>query len=354
MYKPYPLILWLSLVAIIVNIDPLSAQTTEDAWALYNKHQFNAAHQAGLNILSKEKTSYVAFLIIGRSLVGEGKYTQAMEYLEKVLKAPDAPTYSKAFALNDLGLCYFYKQDYIMSKQVLKQSYQLNATKNATDLASRYQRILGFDETFSTWITKEIQHFVFHFQDTVSAGHINVFMQRKENAFNNINTFFGAALPKKIDYFVWSKPEEAELFLKKNLAFTQPLLCLTHTTYRHTLGHEMTHSISYYAAPSDRKNQLISEGVGVYFDQDPKDNMKILKTSIKNPVSIVDIWKNTEKAESKIVYPLGAELVKRLIGAFGKQKFIEFLANQSYDNAKKVFGSELTEVISKLQNELAN
>lgn len=356
MYKPYPLIIWLLLLAFFIKINPVSGQTTQEAWELYSKRQYNAAYQAALTILSTERTSSEANLIAGRSLVAERKYKPGIDYLETVLKFPDVPNSSRAWALNDLGVSYFYLQDYVKSKQALEQSYQLNATKNATVHAGKYLRLLGLDPAFDTWIKKETPHFIFHFQDTVSVADMNAFMQNKERAFGNINSFFNAALPKKIDYFVWRKAEEAKIFLNTEIiAFSIPHLCLTHTTYdHHTVGHEMTHSISYYSTPSIRRNRLIAEGVCVYFDQSQNDNMKRLKDNIKSPISVVSIWQNMAKAEDGIIYPLGGELVERLIEAFGREKFIAFLANQSYDNATKVFGSELNEVINKLQNEINN
>jgi hypothetical protein len=42
-----------------------------------------------------------------------------------------------------------------------------------------------------------------------------------------------------------------------------------------------------------------------------------------------------------ILYPLGDRLVKRLITTFGREKFMDLLADQIYDHAKKIYGEGL-------------
>ncbi|WP_207427814.1 hypothetical protein [Pedobacter sp. SYSU D00535] len=175
---------------------------------------------------------------------------------------------------------------------------------------------------------------------------------QKEKAFDLINNFFKVKLPKKIDYFVWNDLKKGEVLLKTPLAFTEPPLCLTHTSIANTLGHEMTHSISYFAAKPIKKKYLISEGVCVYFDLTKRDKVAQLKNINHSKYSIIDVWKGKLRVGNDIIYPLGGELVKRLIESFGREKFLQLLADQSYENARNLYGEKLDDLISGLQKDI--
>ncbi|MBL0258218.1 MAG: hypothetical protein IPQ03_12130 [Bacteroidetes bacterium] len=87
-------------------------------------------------------------------------------------------------------------------------------------------------------------------------------------------------------------------------------------------------------------------------DQSTRNNIAALKNKNDTPVSIVDIWKNDLKQGEEILYPLGGELVKRLIESFGRTKFMLLLADQSYESAKKIYGTELDTIVNKIEKEI--
>jgi hypothetical protein len=105
---------------------------------------------------------------------------------------------------------------------------------------------------------------------------------------------------------------QAETLFKKPLAFTQPPLCLTHTGIRNTLGHEMTHTISFFAAKPIKKTALISEGVCVYFDLAKRDNLNQLKTINQSDYSVIDIWTGKVRVDDKVIYPLGRRTCQKI------------------------------------------
>ncbi len=327
-------------------------QTIEDASALFARKQLDSALVIAKNVLAKDKSNANAYVLAGRILVAKKNFTDAIAYLEKGQIFSDAPAYTKAWAMAELGPCYYFKGDYKKAKESLSACIELNATKNSTSSATFSMFKLGLDKFYDTWTTKETSHFVFHFQDTASIENVSRFVQRKEAAFDTINNFFKAKLPKKIDYFVWSNSQLAETLFRHPLAFSDGALCITHTEPKHTVGHEMTHSISYCAVQNAKWNRLIAEGVCVYFDLSRKNNLTLLKEKSEVPISIVDIWKSESKLGEEIIYPLGGELVKRLIETFGREKFMQLLADQTYDNAKKVYGAELDTTINKLEAEI--
>lgn len=302
-------------------------QTIEDASALFARKQLDSALVAAKNIIEQDNTNVNAYVLAGRILVAKKNYNDAIDYLEKSQTFSNAPAYTKAWAMCELAPCYYSKGDYKKAKKSLAGCLELNATKNATASANFLMLKLGLDKFYDPWTTIETSHFIFHFQDTSSIENVSRFVQRKEIAFDSINNFFKAKLPKKIDYFVWSNSNLADSLFKRGLAFTDAALCITHTEPKHTVGHEMTHSISYWAVQNAKWNRLIAEGVCVYFDLSKRNNIATFKALNAKPISINDIWKSDLKLGEEMVYPLGGELVKRLIESFGRDKFMELLAD---------------------------
>ena len=195
-------------------------------------------------------------------------------------------------------------------------------------------------------------HFRFHFQDTAAVASVKRLMQLKETAFDTINRFFNSTLPKKIDYFVWSDAKMADSIFHQRLAFSESSLCLTHTDPKHTIGHEMTHSISYHAVKTKKQTQLIAEGVCVCFDGTARDNIAAVKKNMDSRITVSDIWKNDSRLGEEIIYPLGGELVKRLIVKYGRDKFMRLLENQTYENAVKIYGNDLEKVLQQLEKDI--
>lgn len=339
-------------IASVLIVTTSIGQTIEDASALLAQNQLDSAWVITKNILENDKSNVNAYVLAGRIQVVKKNFNEAFGYLEKAQTFSFAPTYAKAWTLIELGQCYYFKGDYKKAKENLTACIEMNATKNATSTATFLMFKLGLDKFYDNWIKKETSHFIFHFQDTSAVENLSRFLHKKEAAFDSINKFFKVKLPKKIDYFVWSNSRLAELLFKHPLAFSDGGLCITHTELNHTVGHEMTHSISFYSVQNAKWNRLIAEGVCVYFDFSKKDNLKILRSKNETPISIVDVWRNELKLGEEVLYPLGGELVKRLIETYGKEKFMQLLTDQTYDSAMKIYGAELDRTINKLEAEI--
>jgi hypothetical protein len=66
-------------------------------------------------------------------------------------------------------------------------------------------------------------------------------------------------------------------------------------------------------------------------------------------IAIKDCWTAGEKYVDEILYPLSGLFVKELIDNFGKEKFLELFKNQTYENAKLIFGNKLDTMIEELE-----
>jgi hypothetical protein len=204
------------------------------------------------------------------------------------------------------------------------------------------------------WKIVESDNFRFYFQN-MSDADIKKYISSREIAFKNINEFFESELPRKIDFFVWDSRDDAKKLLNVNLGFADPGFCIVHSHFQQTKGHEMTHVISYYSTRMINKSGLINEGTAVCFDQTNQDKEKIVKDWIisnNQKVSVKELWSNWNDYPEELTYPLSGLFVKELIDNFGRDKFIEFFGNQTYDNAKLIFGEKLDIVIKDFENKL--
>ena len=97
------------------------------------------------------------------------------------------------------------------------------------------------------------------------------------------------------------------------------------------------------------------EGTAVCFDLTNQNKEKIVKDWLKandKKISIGEIWTNWKNYPEELTYPLSGLFVKELIENFGQGKFIEFFGNQTYENAKIVFGDKLDKVIRDFENKI--
>jgi tetratricopeptide (TPR) repeat protein len=325
-------------------------QTMKDAVALFERGELDSAIAISKQYTDSEPGAYQ---IIGQALLKQNKYNEAIPYLEKGKNSSNAQPSVRAWCMNDLGIAYFKKGQYDKAKENLKACIELNATANSVKSAAGAAVLFGLSDHYSNWITKETRHIVFHFQRL--PDNAELYMGATEAAYDSINRFFRAVLPIKIDYFVWDNVKQGEKLLRQPLAFTKTAFCVTHTSLDNTRGHELTHSISYYATTIKSTNNLIFEGVAGYFDFSGRDRLKEIRGLVLGhamKISITGIWKSGEHMPEGILYPLGAVLTGALIQNFGRDKFIQLLSDQSYENAKRIYGPALDDLIRDLESKI--
>jgi len=114
----------------------------------------------------------------------------------------------------------------------------------------------------------------------------------------------------------------------------------------------MTHVISNFTSEIKNKTRFINEGTAVCFDLSRQDKLKLVKDWVaanSKQITIKDYWENGQKYAEEILYPVSGLFIKELIVHFGEDKFLEFFKNQTYENAKSVFGNELDPVIADFE-----
>lgn len=327
---------------------------TDDLWKLYNARDFKSVMDKAKPLIENDPNNTDLNLIVGRTCTDLADFAKALPYLEFTVNNDKDNSWKKAWAFGYLGTCYFMLQKYEEAEKSLNACINLNVTKNATKEAMGKSLLFGFNEFYKSWKIVETDKFRFHFQN-MSEAEMEKYAALREQAFKEINGFFQSSLPKKIDFFVWGSREDAKRLLGLDLGFAKPYFCVVHSYFQQTVGHEMTHVISDYCTTSLLKTRFINEGTAVAFDLTRQDRLKIIKDWIaKNnrQISIKDSWANGDTAAEEIFYPLAGLFVNELIKNFGRDKFIQFFSNQSYDNAKSLFGDELDKMIQIFENKI--
>lgn len=323
----------------------------EDLWKLYDSHEFKSVIDKAKPLLEKDTTNLDLNLISGRAYTELGYYKDAVPYLEFTVRNDNYNSSRKAWALGYLGTCYFMLQKYDDSEKSLNECIDLKSTKNATNYAYGKSLLFGFNVFYKNWKIVETDNFRFHFQNMNDAD-IEKYILSREIAYKEINDFFKSSLPKKIDFYVWESREDAKNILRANLGFSKPNFCIVHTHYQQTIGHEMTHVISNYTSEITNKTRFINEGKAVCFDLSNQDRLKLVKNWISTSnkkITVKDYWVNGEKYDEEILYRLSGLFVKELIDNFGRDIFLEFFKNQTYQNGKLVFGDKLDNVIQEFE-----
>ncbi len=130
------------------------------------------------------------------------------------------------------------------------------------------------------WITLEAQHIIYHFEDTSGPQNwIKQYIDLHEAAYDTINKTFQAFPPRKPEFFIWKNSGLARQLLGHDLGFTNPRKCISHVTANQTIGHELTHILSYWGwgQPTYKEVPFITEGVAVAFSLAQKDKYPLGK-----------------------------------------------------------------------------
>ncbi len=344
----------ISLLLVIFTFfaGSVSAQNTkaEELSKLYNSMEFEKTIYKAREFIKDDPQNMDYNALLGRALVDAGQSADAIPFLRYV--AENDNSWRQAWSAGYLGSAYFMLSDFENSKAALQKAMHLNKTANATKYANRGWLLFGFDSFFDNWKVSETEHIKFHFQ-SMNDSEMERYMQSREKAFETVNSFFGSTLPKKIDLFVWQSKEDATKVLKTNIGFSDPQFCIVHLHFQQTRGHELTHVISNYSGKMLKKTGFINEGIAVCFDLSDNNREKMVKTWLltnKLEIDINDIWANWGKYPQELTYPLSGLFVEELIKKFGKDKFMIFFGNQTYENAKTIFGAEIDILIQEFQN----
>lgn len=76
------------------------------------------------------------------------------------------------------------------------------------------------------------------------------------------------------------------------------------------------------------------------------DKFKIAKEVYKiHPIDIKKTWQENLEIDEDILYPISGAFVQYLI-KYDKEKFLTLNDNQTYENAKKIYGDKIDSLIN--------
>lgn len=216
---------------------------------------------------------------------------------------------------------------------------------------------LDLEKDILTWDKVETANFIIYYQPNTIVPDKNKFAEGHEKAFEIINKTFQSKLPKKITMLVWNSDDDARKYGVAQLGFANPEKCFVFKRANQTVGHEITHVISYYVSENPQRNRFVNEGIATAFNLS-RDNKLETARKIKKeqnyiqPISIKEAWNNPDKYPEWVYYSLAGEFIQRLIKSNGINKFLQLAGNQSYENAKNIYGSDLDIVIDHLEKQI--
>ena len=103
------------------------------------------------------------------------------------------------------------------------------------------------------------------------------------------------------------------------------------------------------------KTRFINEGTAVCFDQTNHERLQQVKERIASgdmQISIKGCWEDGNLYPDEILYPLSGLFVEGLIDKFGREKFLEFFSDQTYDHARDVYGNKLDIFIREFEDKI--
>lgn len=267
-------------------------------------------------------------------------------------KSLSKENWQKSWALTESIQTYYGLGRTAKAKAAYDKAIEIPGTKNSENELKYWGILFGFDELYKDWQIVETKNLIFHFQNSISEENIKLIASSRQEAFDEINSYFKSDLPQKIDFFVWDLPTNFNPHLNKNLGFTNPEFCISHNRTNQSEGHEIAHNISHWRNPNNSKVRFINEGIAVYFDQNRNNKMNTAKeVNISNPVSIKKMWQDGKDVDENLLYPIAGAFVEFLIKN-DKGKFLELSDNQTYESAKKIYGNKLENLISNFIKEL--
>lgn len=355
----------LPLLLLAAAALPALADGPADAlWELYRQGRFEEVVLQGKGLINTGNQTAQVDLAVGRALHDLERYEEALLFLGGAVELDPERTWVYAWAQIYLGGCHWQLGDRAQARQALTSARDAAATDNATRNAESSLKTLGLDAFYDDWIPFASDHFVFHFAPQLVIDRA-AFVRRREAAFGEIAAWFGGAEGPPIQFFVWVDGGQAAEQGLPQLGFAKPPLGVIHARVEQTVGHEMTHVISYRARRPSAVTGLINEGVCVHFDQTDRDQLGLVRRALKDeaaasgrgaplPVSVVALWEDWSLLPTEISYPLAGAWVGRLIERGGRERFLDFFADQSLAHARAVYGADLDVWLAEFDRELSS
>lgn len=336
----------------------VQGQNYEELLVEYQKGEFEYVIEKGVPLITKNYYDIDLQLLVGRAYADNLQYEEALPYLKYVDQNAKKNGWRRGWGNVYLGICNFGIGKYEWSRTYLNKAASDGDTDNIRSFAKEQLIFLGFDKEFQDFRLKVDEGILFHFHPDIADdfSQLESFISDQKAAFLAAKTFFECNVPKEVDIFVWNSREEMEevLSFSKN-DFVKPELCVVHVPVDETDGKEFSLVVSYYLDRIKKQSAIISFGTALYLANPQKNMMsdaqEVIKAKNISNVSVNDIWV-VNRTDSELYNTVSAAFVQYLIEEQGKEKFLELFKEQTYYNAKKVYGKKFDSLIKVFEDKL--
>lgn len=345
-------------LAILMYATLSSANEFDRLSTMYNEKKYEQVIEEITFLLNAgNELTLHHLLLLGKSYVDFGKAHEAIPHLRNIITQKEKiPGWMNTWSLYYLGKAYARLGEMDSASHYLQTTIATKREKKVVKAAKMDFVSLGLDPMFTEWNMKETGNFKFYFPKNTEVKDIYAFAKTRQEAFDSINTFFNAKLPKKIDFYVWNKTIDYDKKTKLKTGFAIPELAIVHTRYFQTIGHEMTHVISFFSVDNKHRSAFINEGIATRFNLSDRNTMEMAKKArTKCDVPIIQMWQRNDVFRSidpVQSYSIAAAFIDKLLSVKGNETFMQLLANQTYENAMTLYDNQLDAIIEEFENEL--
>lgn len=288
-----------------------------------------------------DKNSCIECLNSSFALLNQGMFFEAYNILKQT-DYREIEESSLGMAYRYRGLASFYMNNYEEASACFEKGVEYG------DLESGLWKKLLFIKARELITVKNLS---FHFVDELQSIEKKKLIITGMKMYANMQAFFDIDLKKIIDIYIYNKPYDA---LGNRLSYTDNGMKIIYLYKSDYLGHEMVHLFANSLSKSMKRNHFIDEGIATFLSSNLNFAEYIEKFNSKfGKFDLIKVWEANAISKDYLQrdgeYFVSGALVGFLLEEYGKDRFIEFVKNQSYENAKKIYGHELSDKLSSFQ-----
>jgi len=322
-----------------------AAPASEELWELYNSGRHEEALAQAEELLAVSPGDRDLVHLVGRFLFDLGRREESQPYFERTI-AGEERDWRYAWSLFYMGALHLDRGHDEAAAAAWSEVRDGGITRNVARNATNNLRFFALDDDFAAWSHLETAHCRFAFSPQLATQDLEAFANAHEAAYTELVDFFGGEPATHVRYIVWGSVEEAtELCGIQSLGFARPKLCTIHCRWDQTVGHELTHVISFQALQPVARTGLINEGLAVCFDLNGRDRLATARAAVHEAgLSELDLaawWEDPSGADEGLLYPVAGAWLKFLLDRGGKEKLLRLATDQTLPSAREIYGEQL-------------
>lgn len=347
------LTLFIMLLNSCAHLSLIKNDEKENISYQFSKRNFTEAIELSKEYLIDKPEDILVNHYLGRSLYSIDRKDEAAKYFKLAIQLDKDSTWVSSWSYLYLGDYYSEKNDTFEAKKMYKKVIELDKTKNSVFRAK--QSIFNLEDFKKDFTLIQTDHINFYFEKYGLIEDIEKYTREREDAFVIICSKLKIDPNFTIDFYVWNDSKDVYNQYGVNLGFSISEKGIIHSSKNQTIGHELTHTIVYHIyKESGFPNGLINEGIAVYFDlfksYSIEDRVKAIEKSTREKISMKDLWSNWGTHSQRVSYPIAGGFVDFLIEKEGIDNMILILSDQSFANAKKIYGNKIELYIEEYES----